>query len=71
VINIRTKSKAKPVKKAKKGVRKATVSVPRRPEGYFNDALTPKDIAEINLFSRAIAEMNVRAERRRRAKVGA
>jgi hypothetical protein len=53
-------SKAKSVKKPKKKVRKASSRVPRRPEGYFNDALTPEDIAEINLFSRLIAQENAK-----------
>jgi hypothetical protein len=68
VINIRSKTKARaiPTKKAKKGVRKTTGTVSRRPEGYFKDALTPDDIAEINLFGRVIAQMNSRAEERRR-----
>jgi hypothetical protein len=62
VINIRSKAKAKakPAKKVKKSGRKMAVSVPRRPEGYFKDALTPEDIAEIRLFSRAIARNNAR-----------
>jgi hypothetical protein len=62
VINIRSKvkSKAKPARKAKKSIRKTVLSVPRRPEGYFKDALTPEDVAEIRLFSRAIARNNAR-----------
>jgi hypothetical protein len=35
-------------------------SVPRRPEGYFNDALTPEDIALDNQLADAVAKMNAR-----------
>lgn len=52
--------KAKVSKKPRKRTRKVSSRVPRRPEGYFADALTREDIAEINLFSRLIAENNAK-----------
>ncbi len=62
MINIRSKenSKKKPAKNAKKSVRKVVVSVPRRQAGYFKDAFTSEDIAEMNLFSRLFARDNAK-----------
>jgi len=56
--------KAKVSKKPSKST-KASSRVPRRPVGYFKDALTPEDIAEINVFSKAITKMNAVADARR------
>jgi len=62
MINFEPKAK---VSKKSRRPTKASSRVPRRPAGYFKDALTPEDIAEINLFSTAIAKMNVAADARR------
>jgi hypothetical protein len=63
VIQIKAKTKiSKP--KAKKA-RETSSRVPRRPEGYFKDALTPEDIAEINMFGAAIAKANWEASKDR------
>jgi hypothetical protein len=59
MINFGPKSKISKKPKAKKAG-KTSSRVLRRPEGYFKDALTPEDIAEINLFSRLIAENNAK-----------
>jgi len=58
--------KAKVSKKPKK-VGKAASRL-RRPEGYFKDALTSEDVAEINRFSAAIAKMNLVADARKHVK---
>jgi hypothetical protein len=58
VINFNPKSKIN--KKSAKKARKVSSRVPRRPAGYFKDALTQEDIEEIKLFSRLIAENNAK-----------
>ena len=65
MINFGPKSKVS--KKPKKKAPKASLRVPRRPPGYFAGALTAEDVAEINLFSEAIAKMNAAAFARRKA----
>ena len=64
MINFGPKSKVSKKPKAKK-TRKVSTRIPRRPVGYF--ALTPEDIAEMNLFSAAAAVMNARGAKRRLA----
>jgi hypothetical protein len=62
--------KAKPVKKPKKKTRKVSSRVSSakpRPD----DGLTPEDIAEINMFSAAIAKMNWETEKKNWAKTAA
>ncbi len=63
MINFSPKSKLskKPAKKA----RKTRSSVPIRPPGYF--ALTPEDIAEMNMFALAAAKSFVAADKREKA----
>ena len=65
MIQLKTKAKASP-KPKKRNRNKVSSRVPRRPPGYF--ALTPEDIAEINMISDAVTEMNMRALEERRAK---
>jgi hypothetical protein len=62
MINFGPKTKVS--KKPKKA--NAPSKAARRPERNAKDALTREDIAEINLFSTAIAKMNVAADARRR-----
>ena len=66
MINFSPKSKLS--KKPAKKTLKASTRVPRRPAGYFKDALSPEDIGEINMFSAAIAKMNWKHAKRDWAK---
>ncbi len=63
---IQLKAKTKISKKPKKKARKATSPV-SEPAGR-QDGFTPEDIAEINMFSAAIAKMNWKLEKARWAK---
>ena len=62
MINLAPKAKTgkKPKKKARKISARHSPAAPRRDDGF-----TPEDIAEINMFSEAIAKMNVAADKRR------
>jgi len=65
MIHLKTKSKARQ-KPKKRNRAKVSSRVPRRPSGYF--ALTPGDVAEINMLSDAVTEMNMKALEQRRVK---
>jgi hypothetical protein len=67
---IQFKAKSTISKKPKKrATTRVSSRVPRRPVGYF--ALTPEDVAEMNMFSEAAAKMNVLADARRKAQAKA
>jgi hypothetical protein len=63
---IQLKAKTKISKKPKKKVRKATSRVAK--PARRDDGFTPEDIAEMNMFSAAIAKMNWEAEKKNWAK---
>jgi len=64
MINFGPKSK---VSKKPKKKRKISSRVPRRPEGYF--ALTPEDVAEINMFAAAADKMNWKSTKQNWSKI--
>jgi len=67
VIQIKAKAKITP-KPKKKAARKVSPKITRNRADVRPD-FTPEDIAEINMFSAAIAKMNWEAEKKNWAKI--